>query len=300
MPKSSTYLTMFLPHVTIPVMKGIQITKGVLPKLTLKSLFHSLVTCSGVSEEEPPLAAISALGNGMSAMQDWWLAADPVELLVDAGNIVLMGRDHINLACTEAVQIVTSLNEFLQQDNIALQIGSPLEWYLQLPEDPFVKTFELMEAISQDIRSYLPKGAHKRWTVLLTELQMLLSQHSVNLHRSAKGQPNVNSLWFWGEGRIRQRYKVKEWSAVWSDHSLVKGLEQLALNPNTLYPESHFAMKELQEPGNYLIVTARSHLIDNLPTLLDNVAEGKIQLKIMCAQGDSYTFRKKSWNIFLR
>ena len=38
--------------------------------------------------------------------------------------------------------------------------------------------------------------------MLLNEVQVLLHQHPLNAARQTRGLPPVNSVWFWGAGRL--------------------------------------------------------------------------------------------------
>ncbi len=59
------------------------------------------------------------------------------------------------------------------------------------------------DALGDDLYEHLPEGeAGRRWRALLTEAQVLLHQHPWNRVRAAGGRPAINSLWFWGAGRL--------------------------------------------------------------------------------------------------
>ncbi|MBJ7516680.1 MAG: phosphoglycerate mutase, partial [Stenotrophomonas sp.] len=49
----------------------------------------------------------------------------------------------------------------------------------------------------------LPSGVEgRRWRALLTETQVVLHSHPWNEQRIAQGLGPINSLWFWGAGRL--------------------------------------------------------------------------------------------------
>jgi hypothetical protein len=57
---------------------------------------------------------------------------------------------------------------------------------------------------------------------LLTEVQMLLAAHPVNLRREEKGQTPVNSVWLWGGGSWQNLQKKFE--KIYTRHPLLCGL----------------------------------------------------------------------------
>src|SRR6185436_8180005 len=90
--------------------------------------------------------------------------------------------------------------------------------------------------------------------VLLTEIQMLLHSHAVNAAREARGEPAVNSLWFWGAGRLPGRVQGR-WKSVTSDEPLALGLARLAGAAAHALPESADAW--LEHPatdGRHLVI----------------------------------------------
>src|SRR5690606_33262738 len=60
------------------------------------------------------------------------------------------------------------------------------------------------------------------WRRVLNEVQITLHEHPVNLARTARGLPAVNSLWPWGEGRLDT--DTPDWNLIEADCSLWQGL----------------------------------------------------------------------------
>ncbi|MEJ2174241.1 MAG: hypothetical protein P8Y76_04885, partial [bacterium] len=67
----------------------------------------------------------------------------------------------------------------------------------------------------------------KRAHTLVNELQMLLHEHPVNVAREARGEPAVNSVWFWGAGALPSRVQGR-WRSVSSNEPLAQGLARLS------------------------------------------------------------------------
>jgi hypothetical protein len=90
--------------------------------------------------------------------------------------------------------------------------------------------------------------------VLLTEIQMLLHSHPVNAAREARGEPAVNSLWFWGAGRLPGKTQSR-WKSVTGEEPLALGLARLAGAAAHGLPASASAWLE-QPPhdGRHLVI----------------------------------------------
>jgi hypothetical protein len=70
---------------------------------------------------------------------------------------------------------------------------------------------------------------------MMNELQMLLHDHPVNIAREARGEPAINSLWFWGGGKLPGTL-TPQLNALYSDHPLAMGLAQHAGVPRHAVP----------------------------------------------------------------
>lgn len=244
-----------------------------------------------------PYAAISALGHGLDAAQGYWLHMDPVELLVDGGNICMVGKDHLSLIQDESKQLVTMLNRFLAQDNLTLLYGEPGEWFLNVAMSPQVTTKPLRDVVAQDIKAHLPVGQNQsKWHTLLTELQMLLFDHEVNQLRQKQGRPLINSVWLWGEGMLPQSYPPHHYTHVWTNSSFVKGFYKLIDRLQNLSSLDTFDNQALHKPGRYLIVC--NHFNHNIKpqiaSLFDQLQDGMIKkLSIYSGMGEQYHWTRK-------
>ena len=65
---------------------------------------------------------------------------------------------------------------------------------------------------------YLPTGKDgKQWHTVLNEMQILLHTAQVNIERERRGDLPINSLWFWGSGRLPQEIQRVDWARVHSE-----------------------------------------------------------------------------------
>ncbi|MBA2654746.1 MAG: hypothetical protein H0U71_06735 [Gammaproteobacteria bacterium] len=256
------------------------------------------------SMEIPPHAAISALGQGFQGHDGWWLRIDPVEFLVDAGNVCLIGRDHLLLEEHEVQALITDLNAFLEEDQLVIRYGSLHEWYIQLPSQEYLVTRPLYEVMAHDIRAFLPQGTNQKWWhKILTELQMLLFQHAVNAQRQKLGKPLVNGVWPWGEGKIEKTYKLKNYTKFWSENSFVKGMLALSGSSQTVTSAEGF-LKATEEEGHHFISLEHNQLpLETLQQtiiqLLEKIHNRQIRsLEICLGNGSIYKWQVSKLRLF--
>jgi len=97
----------------------------------------------------------------------------------------------------------------------------PQRWYVRLDRLSLMRTTPLSQVIGGDVRKALPLGedaAH--WHQVFNEIQMLLHTHPLNEAREARGEPAINSVWFWGGGCSESVALQKNYDSVSSDDVL--------------------------------------------------------------------------------
>jgi hypothetical protein len=149
-----------------------------------------------------PWAALSLLTEGETPGQAYWLRADPVHLHIQRDRMILLGADFLNISEEEAATLATDLRRHFG-NAFQPQALHPERWYWPLDSDPGVETTLLSLAWGRHIDPLLPAGQKAlEWRALLNEIQMFMFGHPVNLDRENRGLPVINSIWFWGGGRL--------------------------------------------------------------------------------------------------
>lgn len=178
--------------------------------------------------EELPLAALSAMGDGLSAGDGWWLHADPVHLVADRDQLFLSASRALQLTQLEADEMVAELNRIYNDDGWHFVAAAPQRWYLRLPHPMAIRLIPTEDAMGRRVGEVLPQGDDAlNWQRVMTEVQMLLHTSQVNVTRNAKGTLAVNGVWFWGGGILPQAEGAVAWHSVVADHPLARGLAQL-------------------------------------------------------------------------
>lgn len=177
----------------------------------------------GIEHREPPLAALRLLGEGKDPGEELWLCADPARLHIEQRRLSLaVGNTDISAA--EMQQMVKALAPHLTEVG-EFHAGAPGHGYLKLRKHPRLVTLPPSAAAGNS--NPLPSGEDAAlWRRLGNEAQMLLHTLPLNAQRESEGRPVLNSLWFWGAGRLSPPVSeaVSIYQLILGDHPLLRGL----------------------------------------------------------------------------
>ncbi len=175
-------------------------------------------------------AALTRQYDAHDAGGSLWLRADPANVMPDMQGARLMAAaEALRLEQDDVAALLPMLQPLFAGFGFQLDAPTPSRWYLRLPEDTPLPMFATPESVlGDDLFEHLPEGEHgRRWRSLLTEAQVLLHQHPWNVQRSVQGKRAVNSLWFWGAGRLPETVRTAH-AQVRSRDALLQALAQLA------------------------------------------------------------------------
>lgn len=207
-----------------------------------------------VNEKPLPIAPLTRLVDANDCGEKIWLRADPVYLRVDRDRVFLFdAASAFSLTQVEANHFINELNTFYAEDGLQFSAPAPTRWYVSLPDLPKLITHPVADVLGRDIHAYMPDGDDKMvWQRRLNEVQMLLHQCQVNTDREARGELPINSVWFWGVGRLPDP-PAQRWAHVWSDDPLAQGLARLADTPQTNVPATGTDWLALLTPGEHFL-----------------------------------------------
>lgn len=185
-----------------------------------------------------PVAALTRLVDSDAAVgpggnvADLWLRADPAHVAPDINGARLLGwGEGLGLDEDDARALLPALRPLFGDAGFQLDAPHPARWYLRLPPGARLPPLpDPDEALGEDLFASLPQGdaaEARRWRALITEAQVVLHQHPRNRERAAQGRAAINSLWFWGAGRLPDAVQSR-YLHVRSQDPLLQGLARMA------------------------------------------------------------------------
>ena len=181
-----------------------------------QGLDASLFNAIGMAKtEELPVAhyRYQIHNNSQPIAEKTLLCADPVHLEVGMNDITLT-EIITDLSEAEAQEMLDELNAHFEQDGLEFILGSNQHWYLFLPESETLKTTPLSVILRKNIASFQPRSTTEtpavNWQVIQNEAQMILHASTVNQQREMAGLTTVNSLCFWGGGKVDKTKEANE------------------------------------------------------------------------------------------
>ena len=176
-----------------------------------------------------PVAALTRQVDVGDAADSTWLRADPAFVMADAVTLRLLACGNLGLSTEDVDACARALQPLFEDTGFIFDAPHPQRWYLRCPPEAKLPTFSSPdEALGDDLANHLPEGENARlWRGLLNEAQIVLTQHPMNVRRAQRGLPPINSLWFWGAGKLPARVR-SEFDRIVSDDDVVAALAQLA------------------------------------------------------------------------
>ena len=241
-----------------------------------------------------PVAAITALTDLENSEGKTWMRADPVFLHTDLTSLVLFDSQSFSLTKGEAEGIFSIINPLLEEDGLHLICGDePSRWYLELKNNPSISTAFPCVVNSHDIRPFLPDGKDNAyWIRLGNEIQMLLHDCSINQERRQKGELAINSVWFWGVGKLPDQKKLKFDWVITNDVNAQGLATHAGISHQNLPTDYNQFINTLEKDQHILIVLSQGDLALSetevqkewliFEPILSNLRKGKIrQLEII-------------------
>jgi hypothetical protein len=166
---------------------------------------RGLLDALGLSGESWPSAPLSALGYGLIAESGFWMHAEAVHFAagLDRLTFVDLAR-HAPLDSAERAALSESLAAHFPHQGFTWHASDEL-WFVRSERALDVVTSTPDAASSNELSEVMPRGQDSTGLRrLMTELQMILHEHPVNVSRERRGLPAANAVWFWGAGSIEQ------------------------------------------------------------------------------------------------
>ena len=206
-----------------------------------------------------PVAALTAHFDMPEAVSDasWICRADPVHMRADRDQLVLFAGQQMLIDADECAQLEDAFNTFFADTGLTLHAVAVNRWYLTGDRAWFFNAFPLSAVEGQGITDKLPYGEDAaELRRLSNEIQMFFFNHPVNQnrHESTVRLP-INGLWLWGAGTLASasvaaNYEPGEWTAVYSDDVLARGLARITGVADSDFPQSFEAFMDIALPSS--------------------------------------------------
>jgi len=200
-----------------------------LPRAGLRTWQSALLDTLGVHDHAQfPSAAVSRTGDVGEPVNGFWLHLQPMHFIAGLDRltaVVLHGANDVSRA--ELVELEPTIGAHLRTAGMHLVTTSHDDWLVRSERQLEVQTATPESAAASPLEQAMPQGrdapALRR---LMTELQMLLHEHPVNVARLRRGVPEINAAWFHGSGEIRdrQRYALPQ---AFGDDLYLRGIYRL-------------------------------------------------------------------------
>lgn len=208
----------------------------------------------GVEAAELPAGALTVLARHGEPGAERWARADPVHLRLMRDRLVLVPNEALAVSDEEAIALCEALNRHFA-GSLELRPLEARRWCVRLSADFGAQHTPPLELAGRDADLGQPLGeGARRWQALLTEAQMVLHAHPVNVTREQRGEPTLNSLWLWGAGALPGEL-ARKWRTVTAGEPVALGLALLSgARPRGLPASAEAWLEALPQDGRHLVV----------------------------------------------
>lgn len=177
----------------------------------------------GLPYPDQGLAALRMWGQTGDRAATWIAAADPVYLEPRLDHLCLHALRRVGVAPNHLRALIDHLQATLGNDN---QVGfTRLGSYGYLSAKSPIATASVPAYVvdQQTPDDFLPGGENTAtYRTLLSEIEMAMHEHEINMERESNGQQPVNSLWLWGGGNAPEQI-TRPQPPLFSDDALLTG-----------------------------------------------------------------------------
>lgn len=258
-----------------------------------------------------PVAALERLANGAVEAQDntYWLKMDPVTMRADMAQVFLVGHGFADLDTDEQKAIERCVKDVLSEEAIEADFSQPGRWCVALNEPLGFQFSPLDLALGMDVADALPEHTEARnWRRILNEVQVALHNCPTNVHRRQGGLQEINSVWFWGGGRMPRSAPQNRFDAVYSNQPVTRGLA--VLNGRRLMSQDKATPKSMDLGDQSVLIdwltlsSSAPRELEKLETLvsglLDGVRKSGLTLTFFDGRGRGWRFDRSARRRFWR
>jgi hypothetical protein len=190
----------------------------------------ALLEALGLSEHADafPSAAVSHIGEKgqVVSVGECWAHLACVQFAAGMNDVAAaVLADDAALSEQESVEIAATLEPHLRECRYELHPRRTSEWLVRCPRQLDAATVPPEIAFASSLHESLPSGKDAaELRRLMTEMQMLLHEHPVNVQRARNGLPLANATWLWSVASAGRPETNTALPTAFGDVPYLKGL----------------------------------------------------------------------------
>ena len=234
------------------------------PRAGLRMWQVALLDALGVHDYAAyPSAAVTRTGDAAQPARDFWLHLQPMHFIAGLDRLTaVMLHGASSVARAEIAELEPTIGAHLRTAGMQLVTTSRGDWLVHSERVLDLQTAPPEAAVASPLEQAMPQGrdgpALRR---LMTELQMLLHEHPVNVERQRRGIPEINAVWLHGSGEIRElpRYALPQ---AFGDDLYLRGIYRL--NDADVTSAPHDVQALLARIGSRAVIVVAADDVDVL------------------------------------
>ena len=161
--------------------------------------YHNILSSLGYPDDRPPLADLLRRYHGLEGT---WLVASPIHWQATHNDaMIIASGDDLQLSEDDGRRWFDVFQAWMSLENIPVFYHDVNTWLIQCDDKPALDTKPVYVLHDQSLISELRQlDSTFYWQRLITESQMLLSEHTLNKVRDSL--PAINGVWCWGGGEL--------------------------------------------------------------------------------------------------
>lgn len=138
---------------------------------------------------------------GQTPTPEHLVCASPVHVIAGSDDAQLITSNRLNLTLDETRSMIRELNDALAENFCSFLHDEAGNWYHQGLPAGSLDAASPASVEGHPMTGAMPRSDDARaWRSLWSESQMVLHQSAANQARQSRGEPLINSVWFWGGG----------------------------------------------------------------------------------------------------
>ncbi len=144
-------------------------------------------------------AGLGPFRAGVRALDEQVWIAELASVAIRAEGPTLLDPDLLAITQAESDALFDAVSTLWAGTGISALALSPMHWRVWLPSNPVFNSVSPRAIAGMALADWWPQHETLRsWRKLLNEIQMIWHEHPVNLERTERGLPHINSLWLYG------------------------------------------------------------------------------------------------------